>query len=120
MMKLAFVFKTAPHGNAISREGLDAVLAASAFCDEDQIGVFFLDDGVFNLLADQQPELILQKDFISAFKLLDLYDIEQRFVCQQSLQQYGLDQAELVINCQKMDRTLLIETLKSAEKILTF
>ena len=34
-MKLAFLFRTAPHGNAISREGLDALLAATAFCDEE-------------------------------------------------------------------------------------
>ena len=47
-MKLAFLFRTAPHGNAISREGLDALLAATAFCDEEDIGVFFIDDGVLN------------------------------------------------------------------------
>ncbi|MDU5840182.1 MAG: sulfurtransferase complex subunit TusC [Haemophilus parainfluenzae] len=80
-MKLAFLFRTAPHGNAISREGLDALLAATAFCDEEEIGVFFIDDGVLNLLDGQNPELLLQKDFIRTFKLLDLYDIEQRFVC---------------------------------------
>ena len=52
-MKLAFLFRTAPHGNAISREGLDALLAATAFCDEEEIGVFFIDDGVLNLLDGQ-------------------------------------------------------------------
>lgn len=119
-MKLAFVFKTAPHGSALSREGLDALLAATAFCDEDQIGVFFLDDGVLNLLSGQQPDLILQKNFIPTFKLLDLYDIEQRFVCHQSLQNLGLNEVELILNCEKTDRTLLIEKLQSAEKILTF
>ena len=63
-MKLAFLFRTAPHGNAISREGLDALLSATAFCDEEEIGVFFIDDGVLNLLDGQNPELLLQKDFI--------------------------------------------------------
>ncbi|MCK3658148.1 tRNA 2-thiouridine(34) synthase TusC [Pasteurellaceae bacterium Pebbles2] len=120
MIKLAFVFKTAPHGNAISREGLDALLAATAFCDEQEIAVFFLDDGVFNLIANQQPERILQKDFISTFKLLDLYDIENRFVCQQSLQENGLSQTEFIINCEKIDRSLLVQKLKSAVQILTF
>ena len=61
IMKLAFLFRTAPHGNAISREGLDALLAATAFCDEEEIGVFFIDDGVLNLLDGQNPELLLQK-----------------------------------------------------------
>ena len=57
-MKLAFLFRTAPHGNAISREGLDALLAATAFCDEEEIGVFFIDDGV--LLAVKYGEMFTQ------------------------------------------------------------
>ena len=119
-MKLAFIFRTAPHGNAISREGLDALLAATAFCDEEEIGVFFIDDGVLNLLDGQNPELLLQKDFIRTFKLLDLYDIEQRFVCADSLDQYNLQTEQLIISAEKIDRTSLINKLRQAEKVFTF
>ena len=119
-MKLAFLFRTAPHGNAISREGLDALLAATAFCDEEEIGVFFVDDGVLNLLDGQNPELLLQKDFIRTFKLLDLYDIEQRFICADSLDQYNLHAKQLIISAEKIDRTLLINKLSQAEKVFTF
>ena len=119
-MKLAFLFRTAPHGNAISREGLDAVLAATAFCDEEEIGVFFIDDGVLNLLDGQNPEVLLQKDFIRTFKLLDLYDIEQRFVCADSLDQYNLQTEQLIISAEKIDSTSLINKLSQAEKVFTF
>ena len=119
-MKLAFLFRTAPHGNAISREGLDALLAATAFCDEEEIGVFFIDDGVLNLLDGQNPELLLQKDFIRTFKLLDLYDIEQRFACADSLDQYNLQTEQLIISAEKIDRTSLINKLSQAEKVFTF
>ena len=119
-MKLAFLFRTAPHGNAISREGLDALLAATAFCDEEEIGVFFIDDGVLNLLNGQNPELLLQKDFIRTFKLLDLYDIEQRFVCADSLDQYNLNTEQLIISAEKIDRTSLINKLSQTEKVFTF
>ena len=119
-MKLAFLFRTAPHGNAISREGLDALLAATAFCDEEEIGVFFIDDGVLNLLDVQNPELLLQKDFIRTFKLLDLYDIEQRFVCADSLDQYNLQAEQLIISAEKTDRTSLVNKLSQAEKVFTF
>lgn len=119
-MKLAFLFRTAPHGNAISREGLDALLAATAFCDEEEIGVFFIDNGVLNLLDGQNPELLLQKDFIRTFKLLDLYDIEQRFVCADSLDQYNLQTEQLIISAEKIDRTSLINKLSQAEKVFTF
>ena len=119
-MKLAFLFRTAPHGNAISREGLDALLAATAFCDEEEIGVFFIDDGVLNLLDGQNSDLLLQKDFIRTFKLLDLYDIEQRFVCADSLDQYHLQTEQLIISAEKIDRTSLINKLSQAEKVFTF
>ena len=119
-MKLAFLFRTAPHGNAISREGLDALLAATAFCDEEEIGIFFVDDGVLNLLDGQNPELLLQKDFIRTFKLLDLYDIEQRFVCADSLDQYNLQTEQLIISAEKIDRTSLIKKLSQTEKVFTF
>ncbi|ACA31580.1 sulfurtransferase complex subunit TusC [Histophilus somni] len=120
MIKLAFIFRQAPHGSSISREGLDALLAATAFCNEDEIALFFLEDGVFNLLNQQKPEIILQKDFISTFKLLDLYEIEQRYICRQSCEKYQLNSQDFIISCQKIDRTLLLQKLNQAEKILTF
>ncbi|HHE9970828.1 sulfurtransferase complex subunit TusC [Haemophilus influenzae] len=119
-MKIAFLFRTSPHGTSISREGLDAILAATAFCEPNDIGIFFIDDGVLNLIDNQQPEIIQQKDFIRTFKLLDLYDVEQRFICIASLQKFKLDNRELILSCEKIDRSLLLEKLNQAEKLFTF
>ncbi|AKA46568.1 TPA: sulfurtransferase complex subunit TusC [Haemophilus influenzae] len=119
-MKIAFLFRTSPHGTSISREGLDAILAATAFCEPNDIGIFFIDDGVLNLIDNQQPEIIQQKDFIRTFKLLDLYDVEQRFICTASLQKFKLDNRELILSCEKIDRSLLLEKLNQAEKLFTF
>ncbi|AOZ67132.1 TPA: sulfurtransferase complex subunit TusC [Haemophilus influenzae] len=119
-MKIAFLFRTSPHGTSISREGLDAILAATAFCEPNNIGIFFIDDGVLNLIDNQQPEIIQQKDFIRTFKLLDLYDVEQRFICTASLQKFKLDNRELILSCEKIDRSLLLEKLNQAEKLFTF
>lgn len=119
-MKIAFLFRTSPHGTSISREGLDAILAATAFCEPNDIGIFFIDDGVLNLIDNQQPEIIQQKDFIRTFKLLDLYDVEQRFICTASLQKFKLDNRELILSCKKIDRSLLLEKLNQAEKLFTF
>ena len=75
---------------------------------------------MLNLLDGQNPELLLQKDFIRTFKLLDLYDIEQRFICADSLDQYNLQTEQLIISAEKIDRTLLINKLSQAEKVFTF
>ena len=119
-MKIAFLFKTVPHGTALSREGLDALLAATAFCDEEDIGVFFIDDGVLNLVSYQQTEHILQKDFIRTFKLLDLYEITQRFICSESLEKFGISSDQCIISAEKMDRASFMSKLNQAEKLLTF
>ncbi|WP_251276661.1 sulfurtransferase complex subunit TusC, partial [Enterobacter hormaechei] len=79
MKRVAFVFSSAPHGSASGREGLDALLATSALTEE--IGVFFVGDGVFQLLPGQRPAAVLARDYISTFKLLSLYDIEQYWIC---------------------------------------
>ncbi|HHF5488491.1 TPA: sulfurtransferase complex subunit TusC [Haemophilus influenzae] len=119
-MKIAFLFRTSPHGTSISREGLDAILAATAFCEPNDIGIFFINDGVLNLIENQQPEIIQQKDFIRTFKLLDLYDVEQSFICTASLQKFKLDNRELILSCEKINRSLLLEKLNQAEKLFTF
>ena len=119
-MKIAFLFRTSPHGTSISREGLDAILAATAFCEPNDIGIFFINDGVLNRIDNQQPEIIQQKDFIRTFKLLDLYDVEQRFICTASLQKFKLDNRELILSCEKINRSLLLEKLNQAEKLFTF
>ena len=120
MSKLAFIFRHAPYGTANIREGLDALLAATAFCAEEDIAVFFLDDGVLNLQKQQQADVVLQKDTASALKLLDLYDIEQRYVCADSLQQFQLNPADFVLDCDVLSRQALLQRLQQCEKILTF
>lgn len=85
MKRIAFVFSTAPHGTAAGREGLDALLATSALTDD--LAVFFIADGVFQLLPGQKPDAVLARDYIATFKLLGLYDIEQCWVCAASLRE---------------------------------
>ncbi|MDD0824175.1 sulfurtransferase complex subunit TusC [Mannheimia sp. AT1] len=119
--KLAFLFTQPPFGSAISREGLDALLAASAFCDEQEIAICFLNDGVFNLVASQQPEKLLQKDHISTFKLLELYDLNECFICQESVDFRGLNQAKWILpNAQFITRAEIFKILAQAEKVMTF
>ena len=61
MSQLTYLFRSAPHGSAAGREGVDALLAASAYCED--ISVIFVGDGVYQLLNGQQPETILSKDY---------------------------------------------------------
>ncbi|PSJ41350.1 sulfurtransferase complex subunit TusC [Zobellella endophytica] len=93
MNKVAFVFRTPPHGSASGREGLDAVLATSALSDE--IAVFFIGDGVYQLLGGQEPSAVLGRHYALTFGLFELYDIEAVYACGESLAERGLDGSSL-------------------------
>ncbi|MGO2160604.1 MAG: sulfurtransferase complex subunit TusC [Vibrio toranzoniae] len=118
MRKLAFIFNSFPHSTAAGREGVDALLAASAYSED--ISVFFVGDGVTQLLKAQQPDEVLSRDYISAFKLLDLYDIEQVYVCQRSLCQFGISTDNLLIDVTAVEADELTQKLTQCQQILTF
>ncbi|MCI1900387.1 MAG: sulfurtransferase complex subunit TusC [Enterobacterales bacterium] len=119
MNRVAYVFASAPHGNAAGREGLDALLATSALTED--IGVFFIGDGVFQILAGQQPQAVLSRDYISTFKVLPLYDIDTFWVCAASLKERGLDKnVPFVLNVTVLESDALREQLSQFDTVLTF
>ena len=119
MKRIAFVFSTAPHGTAAGREGLDALLATSALTDD--LGVFFIADGVFQLLPGQKPDAVLARDYIATVKLLGLYDIEQCWVCAASLRERGLGpQTPFVVEATPLEADALRRELANYDVILRF
>lgn len=90
-MKNILIIHTQSALNSLQgKEALDLSLIYGAY--EQAVTVLFYQQGVFQTLAQQNPEEIGQKDYLSTLKLLDVYDIEQVYVCQQSLEQYHLQQ----------------------------
>ncbi|MCW7550812.1 sulfurtransferase complex subunit TusC [Photorhabdus sp. APURE] len=119
MKKIAFVFTKAPHGDARGREGLDALLATSALTEK--IGVFFISDGVLQLLPDQQPDRILARNYIATFKVLPLYDIDECYLCQEDLVMRGLSSINrFVLDTKVIPAETLREKLVDYDVVLTF
>ncbi|KJG06487.1 sulfurtransferase complex subunit TusC [Photobacterium kishitanii] len=118
MSDLGFVFRQPPHGTTCGREGLDALLAASAYTEA--LSVFFIGDGVMQLVRNQQPDVILSRNYIATFKMLPLYDIENIYVCQQSLVERGLCREDLLIDVIVSPHIELVAALHRCRQILTF
>ncbi|WP_392420914.1 sulfurtransferase complex subunit TusC [Edwardsiella piscicida] len=119
MKRLAFVFTQPPHTTSAGREGLDALLAASAFCED--IAVFFIGDAVFQLLPDQQPAAILARDYVATFGVMALYDIEQVYLCAASLAARGLSSdVRWIIPVEALAADALRARLDECDVILTF
>lgn len=119
MKRVAFVFSSAPHGSAAGREGLDALLATSALSED--LGVFFIGDGVFQMLSQQQPGVILARDYIATFKLLALYDIENCWICAASMRERGLAaDTAFVADVEPLEAEALRQRLDDYDVILRF
>lgn len=119
MKRVAFVFTRGPHGNAAGREGLDALLATSALSED--LGVFFVGDGVLQLLPQQQPEKILARNYIATFGVLPLYDVENCYLCATAVQERGLQQVtDWVLDAEVLPADELRQKLASYDVVMTF
>ena len=78
MKHAVIVFQSPPHGKSSGREGQDLVLAMSSFFDG--MSVVFARDGITQLLLEQQPAVILQRNYSKTFKLFNMYDINNVYV----------------------------------------
>ncbi len=118
MKKIGFIFSSAPHGSASGREGLDAVLAASNYTDD--IALFFVGDGVFQLLQGQEPQKVLSRHYAATFKMLPLCDVTQVYICADSLFARGLTNTDLVINAEQKDPVAIAQLMTTCRTLLRF
>lgn len=119
MNSVAFIFTQAPHGNSAGREGLDALLATSALTEN--IGVFFLSDGVFQLLENQQPEGVLSRHHAATFKVLPLYDVTNVYISQEDLAHRGLSsQTMFILDAKVITAQEIAQKLSHYDVVLRF
>ncbi|MDF2177608.1 sulfurtransferase complex subunit TusC [Aliiglaciecola sp. CAU 1673] len=116
--QFGLLFRSAPHGNANGQEALDLALVAGTFGQD--VALFFLDDGVFQLMKDQHPEHIGRKNYSRTFAALEFYDINQIYVCQVSLNERGLHSADLCIEAEVLTSEQWQEKVADCQHILSF
>jgi len=113
---ILFILQRAPYGCSSVRESLEAALAAAAF--EQHIQLLFSGDGVFALLANQQPDAIQCKDTGKMLHALHYYDIEDVFVDAVSLEERALDTGMLAIQAKPAHDDSLRELLRHADCVV--
>ena len=118
MSHIAIVNCSSPYGSTAGLESLDLALAAGNFAQ--QVSLFFIDDGVFQLLKHQEPERVGFKNYSKTFKALEFYDIEDIFVCDQSLIRRNLEQKDLAVEVQVLQTDELNARLLRSQHILRF
>jgi tRNA 2-thiouridine synthesizing protein C len=92
--KLLYVNRKAPHGSIYALESLEVVLIGAAF-DQD-VSLAFIDDGVYQLMLNQDTSGIGVKNFSPTYKALGDYDINKIYVEKESLELRGLNKENLM------------------------
>jgi tRNA 2-thiouridine synthesizing protein C len=92
--KLLYVNRRAPHGSIYALESLEVVLIGAAF-DQD-VSLAFIDDGVYQLMLNQDTSGIGVKNFSPTYKALGDYDINKIYVEKESLELRGLNKENLL------------------------
>lgn len=89
-----YINRKAPHGSIYALESLEVVLIGAAF--EQQVTLAFIDDGVYQLLRNQDSSAIGSKNFAPTFRALGDYDVNRIYVERESLELRGLDKEDLM------------------------
>ena len=92
--KFLYINRRAPHGSIYALESLEVVLIGAAF--EQDVSLAFIDDGVYQLLQNQDTEALGSKNFAPTFRALGDYDVNQIYVEQESLEIRGLTKDDLI------------------------
>ncbi|QIQ42090.1 MAG: sulfurtransferase complex subunit TusC [Buchnera aphidicola (Microlophium carnosum)] len=118
MKMLAFVFSHAPHGTSFGREGLDAIFSISSIFKK--ISLFFIGDGVLQLINSHQSENILSRNYTSSFSILSFYNIKDFYCCKASLIERGLSNNNFILNINILDSYMLRSKLDNYDAIMNF
>ena len=92
--KFLYINRKAPHGSIYAQESLDVVLIGAAF--EQDVTLAFIDDGVYQLMQNQDTSGAGVKNFAPTFRALGDYDVKQIYVEEESLKLRGLGKDDLI------------------------
>ncbi|MBA6327398.1 sulfurtransferase complex subunit TusC [Colwellia sp. MB02u-6] len=115
---IAIINTQAPFSNAAGKEALDAALIFGSY--EQATSLFFLGDGVFQVIGDQNASAIDIKDYLKTFLALEFYDIENIYVCQQSLTERNLSAHFHINNIQVLSNQEFSQRLHQHNVIYRF
>ncbi|MBU2871464.1 sulfurtransferase complex subunit TusC [Colwellia sp. E2M01] len=115
---LAIINSKAPFSSNHGKDALDIALIFGSF--EQQVSLFFQGDGVYQLIANQDATLVSIKDYLKTFAAFEFYDIENVYVCQQSLSNRKLSEKFHVENVQVLASNEFRTAVNKHQHVLRF
>lgn len=116
--KFLYVNRKAPIGTIYALESLEVVLIAAAF--EQDVSLAFIDDGVYQIVKGADTAGIGMKNFTPTYRALEGYDVEKLYVAQESLEERGLTEDDLLVDVEVIDNAKMTALMEEQDVILSF
>jgi len=116
--KLVFVFKDVLNGTIKAQEFLDIVMMAAAF--DLSVSLVFIGDGAYALLKNQNTEQINSKNILPIMQALSIYDINNIFVDETSLQERAILAERIIPQVTPITREKAQFEISSADHVFSF
>lgn len=116
--RIALLNRTSPFSTQQSKDSLDIALIAASF--EQEVTLVFMDDGIFQLLKEQDGEKINRKGTHKSIEALSFYDIDKVYIDGASLRARNVSPADLVIDTELLTTEQLAALLHQQDIVLNF
>ncbi|NQV84363.1 MAG: sulfurtransferase complex subunit TusC [Rhodospirillales bacterium] len=115
--RFLFVNRKAPYGTVYALESLEVVLISAAF-DQD-VSLVFMDDGVFQIVKNQDTNAIGMKNFSKTYRALEGYDVEKLYVEKESMDARGLTEDDLLVDVEILSSQELGDLMNAQDVVIT-
>lgn len=115
---LTFINTQTPHSSDAARNALDMIMMAVSM--DQPVQVFFMHDGVWQLI-NQDTSAIERKNALVKYRILaEVFEMEELYVCAQSLAERGLSADALSIQVTALESSELQQKLALSTKVVRF
>jgi tRNA 2-thiouridine synthesizing protein C len=93
--RILFLLRQSPYATSHAVEALESILVAGVF--EQDVSVLFKDDGVWQLVKEQDGRQLGARTVAKVAQSLPEYDVDKLLVCETSMTERGLSLDDLVL-----------------------
>ena len=113
----ALLLTKTPFGDLSGQDALDMAMILGTF--EIPCALFFIGQSVTQFKSIK-PETIRTKNFVKGYSALPFYDVDDLFICQQSLNKFNIEVSSLPGQLTVLDRLNLHNKLMSYDSVVKF
>ena len=112
-----FISRHGPYGSDNAHVCLELVLATAVF--GQVVHYLFIDDGVYQLLKDQQADALSSKNLSANLQALALYGVEKVYVDRDSLEARNLTTDNLILPAELLNSEQSSALIRQADTVFS-